>query len=228
MKVQALVFPGFTFIDLAAPMQAFSLLPEFESQIVWQEKGAVDSDGGVSVNATHDFSNAWINPDILFVPGNTVSLFAQLEDERTIDFVADRGGRAKWVTSVCNGSLLLGAAGLLHGYAAASYWYTREYLSHFGAIPTADRVVIDRNRVTGGGMTAGLDFGLTMLGHLLGEPMGRVSELLFEYAPQPPYGTGRPELAPAETLQTALGIVGKLMPVERIQSLKVRPAPAAV
>jgi cyclohexyl-isocyanide hydratase len=225
MKVLSLAFPGFTFIDLAGPMQAFSLLPEFESQVVWQQKGDVASDGGVTIRATHDFSDAWRDPDILFVPGNTLALFGQLEDDRTLDFLASRGSRAGWVASVCNGSLLLGAAGLLHGYKAASYWYTREYLAHFGAQPVADRFVIDRNRATGGGMTAGIDFGLSILGHLMGEDAGRVFELLFEYAPQPPFGTGRPELAPEATLQTARGLCRQLMPVERIKDLKVRPAP---
>lgn len=196
MKVLALAFPGFTFIDLAGPMQAFMMLPGFSSQIVWHSKGIVDSDAGVSVQATEDFGSCWKDPDILFVPGNSIHLFKQLQDDRTIDFIADVGSRAKWITSVCNGSLLLGAAGLLKGYKAASYWYTREHLSLFGAIPTDARYVIDRNRGTGGGMTAGIDFGLAMVGQLAGEPVGRVAELAFEYAPQPfrnrSTGAGRP------------------------------------
>src|ERR1700724_2586209 len=161
MKILSLVFPGFTFIDLAAPIQALMMLPEAKSQVVWQK-------------------------NILFVPGNSLGLFKLLQDDRTLDFIADIGSRATWVTSVCSGSLLLGAAGLLKGYKAASHWYTREQLSLFGAIPTDARYVIDRNRATGGGMTAGVDFGLAMAGQILGEPAGRTFELLFEYAPQPP------------------------------------------
>src|SRR5258705_4041770 len=107
MKVLSLVFPGFTLIDLAAPMQAFAMLPEFESQIVWQEKGFVDSDAGVQVMATVDFESCWKNPDIFFVPGNALSLFKQLKDDRTVDFVAAARSRAHWVNSVCNGSVLL-------------------------------------------------------------------------------------------------------------------------
>lgn len=225
MKVLALVFPGMTNIDLAGPLQALSLLPDFQAQIVWQEKGAVPTDAGVDVRATHDFGDCWREPDIFFVPGNTRALFAQLEDARTVDFVADRGSRAQWVTSVCNGSLLLGAAGLLHGYKAASYWYTREHLAHFGAVPTAGRIVIDRNRATGGGMTAGVDFGLALAGHLLGAETGRLFELLFEYAPEPPYGTGRPELADASTVAQARALLRDLMPVERIARVTPRSAP---
>ncbi|MFC3227511.1 DJ-1/PfpI family protein [Marinibaculum pumilum] len=226
MKVLSFVFPGFTFIDLAAPMQAFGMLPDVQCQTVWHEKGPVPSDAGVTVLASHGLEDCWQDPDILFVPGNTKALFAQLEDDRTLDFVADRGARAGWVTSVCNGSLLLGAAGLLQGYRAASYWYARESLALFGAIPTDARVVIDRNRATGGGMTAGVDFGIAMIGQIMGEEAGRLFELLFEYAPEPPFGTGRPELAPAETLAAARGQLAELMPLERLQAVRDRRQPA--
>jgi cyclohexyl-isocyanide hydratase len=222
MKVLSLVFPGFTFIDLAGPMQAFMMLPGFSSQVVWQAKGDVESDAGASVRATEDFRSCWKDPDILFVPGNTLSLFKQLQDDQTLDFIADVGSRAKWVTSVCNGSLLLGAAGLLKGYQAASYWYTRDHLRLFGAIPTDARYVIDRNRATGGGMTAGIDFGLAMVGHIAGEPVGRVAELCFEYAPKPPFGTGRPEIADPATLAQATEIVKQLMPVHELEGVRTR------
>ena len=220
MKILSLVFPGFTFVDLAAPMQAFLMLPEAKSQIAWQKKGIVASDAGVDVHATEDFHSCWKDPDILFVPGNTLALFKQLRDDRTLDFIADVGSRATWVASVCNGSLLLGAAGLLKGYRAASHWYTREQLSLFGAIPTDARYVIDRNRATGGGMTAGLDFGITMIGSILGEPAGRILELLFEYAPQPPFGTGRPELADPNTLAAATKTLKELMPIHELEGIR--------
>jgi len=220
MKILSLVFPGFTFVDLAAPMQAFLMLPEAKSQIAWQKKGIVASDAGVDVHATEDFHSCWKDPDILFVPGNTLALFKQLRDDRTLDFIADVGSRATWVASVCNGSLLLGAAGLLKGYRAASHWYTREQLSLFGAIPTDARYVIDRNRATGGGMTAGVDFGIAMIGRILGEPTGRIFELLFEYAPQPPFGTGRPELADPNTLAGAVKTLKELMPVHELEGIR--------
>jgi cyclohexyl-isocyanide hydratase len=222
MKVLAVAFPGFTFVDLAGPMQAFMMMPGFSSQVAWHSKGVIDSDAGVSVQATDDFGSCWKDPDILFVPGNTVSLFKLLQDDRTLDIIANLGSRAKWITSVCNGSLLLGAAGLLKGYKAASYWYTREYLSLFVAIPTDARCVIDRNRATGGGMTAGIDFGLAMVGQIAGEATGRVAELSFEYAPQPPFGTGRPELADPATLAQTTEIVKHLMPVEQLEGVRAR------
>jgi len=211
-KVLSLVFPGFTLIDLAGPMQAFSLLPEFSSQLVWKQAGPVPSDAGVTVSATHSFDDCWDAPDILFVPGNTKALFALLEDEATKAFLARIGAKAGWVTSVCNGSLLLAASGLLDGYEAGCYWYARDKLADLGAIPNRARVVIDRNRATGGGMTAGLDFGLRMVGEIAGPEMGAMAELLFEYAPEPPYGTGRPELCDAELVARARGILADLMP----------------
>ncbi|MFF2523503.1 type 1 glutamine amidotransferase family protein [Streptomyces liangshanensis] len=110
---------------------------------------------------------------------------------------------------MCNGSLLLGTAGLLRGYESASYWYTRDLLKNYGAVPKPDRVVIDRNRVSGGGVTAGVDFGLTLLGVLQGEEFGKFAELSFEYAPEPPFGTGRPELADAATLQRTTAVLEK-------------------
>jgi cyclohexyl-isocyanide hydratase len=119
---------------------------------------------------------------------------------------------AGWITSVCNGSLLLGAAGLLKGFRAGCYWYTRDQLALFGAIPDPSRVVFDRNRATGGGMTAGVDFGLALVGKLVGEDTGRLFELLFEYAPDPPFKVGRPELAPPPLLGAARDMLSTLMP----------------
>jgi cyclohexyl-isocyanide hydratase len=212
MKVLAVAFPGMTLIDLVAPLQALSVIPGFESQIAWKTRGTVSSDAGISVVATHSFSEAWVEPDVLFVPGNTNALCKLLSDDETINFVSKAGQGAGWVTSVCNGSLLLGAAGLLKGYRAGCYWYTREQLRLFGAEPDSARVVFDRNRATGGGMTAGVDFGLALLGKLAGEDTGRLFELLFEYAPEPPYMVGRPELAQAELVQAAENILQGLMP----------------
>jgi len=115
------------------------------------------------------------------------------------------------VCSVCTGSLLLGGAGLLRGYRAAVHWGAREALSQFGAEPSNERVCIDRNRLTGGGITAGIDFGIAVAGHWAGENTGRLIELVMEYAPQPPYRTGRPDLADAETLAAARAAMQQAM-----------------
>jgi cyclohexyl-isocyanide hydratase len=134
-----------------------------------------------------------------------------LGDSKALAFLADRGSRARWVCSVCTGSLLLGAAGLLRGYRAAVHWGAREVLSQFGADPSNERVCIDRNRLTGAGITSGVDFGIKVAGQWAGEDMGRLIELIMEYAPQPPYGTGRPDLADPQTLTAARAALQQAM-----------------
>lgn len=211
MKVLAMVYPGMTLLDLVGPIQAWSFLPGYEVQFAWHRPGSVPTDCGLSVNATHSFDTAWTDPDVLVVGGGAKPTLDLIGDSAAIAFLADRGSRARWVCSVCTGSLLLGAAGLLKGYRASVHWGARESLSQFGAEPSNERVCIDRNRLTGGGITAGVDFGITVAGHWAGEGMGKVIELIMEYAPQPPYGTGRPDLADAQTLAAARAALEQAM-----------------
>jgi cyclohexyl-isocyanide hydratase len=203
MKVLALVYPGMTLLDLVGPLQAWSFLPGYEVQYAWHHSGPVLTDCGLSVQATKRFEDAWTDPDVLIVGGGAKPTVDLLGDSAAIAFLADRGERARWVCSVCTGSLLLGAAGLLQGYRAATHWGVREALTQFGAELSNERVCVDRNRLTGGGITAGVDFGITVAGLWAGESTARVIELIMEYAPQPPYGTGRPDLADAQTLAAA-------------------------
>lgn len=200
MKIQMLVYPGMTPLDLIGPAQAWVRMPDAELQYVWKEAGPIPTDAGLSVVATVGYADAWEAPDILFVPGGETPSFDLVEDDETIRFLASRGAKATWVTSVCTGSLLLGAAGLLTGYKATSHWLVRDELAQFGAFPTPGRWVVDRNRATGGGVTAGIDFGLMLVGLLVGEPRARVTQLMMEYAPQPPYLSGTPEEALPETV----------------------------
>jgi cyclohexyl-isocyanide hydratase len=211
MKVLALVYPGMTLLDLVGPLQAWSFLPGYEVQYAWHRSGAVPTDCGLSVQATNSFADAWTDPAVLVVGGGAKPTLDLLGDSTAIAFLADRGSRARWVCSVCTGSLLLGAAGLLRGYRAAVHWGAREALNQFGAEPSSERVCVDRNRLTGGGITAGVDLGIAVAGYWAGESMGRVIELIMEYAPQPPYGTGRPDLADAQTLAAARAALQQAM-----------------
>lgn len=215
MKLQFIVWPDFTLADLVGPLQVLTQLPGAETQIVWKAPGPVVSDTGVAVVATHSLSDAWKDVDLIMVPGGGGTM-DRLHDDETLEFLADRGSRAGWVTSVCTGSLVLGVAGLLDGYEAASHWYTNNLLSRFGAIPRDARVVIDRNRVTGGGVTAGVDFGITMLAEIEGEQFAKTAELLIEYAPDPPFGTGRPELADQVTYQIAVDRLESVFPLDAV------------
>jgi cyclohexyl-isocyanide hydratase len=136
--------------------------------------------------------------DVLFVPGGVPGTLTMMEDKEVLDFLADRGSRAKWVTSVCTGSLILGAAGLLKGYKATSYWATLDVLPTFGATPVKRRVVTDRNRITGGGVTAGLDFGLDLIARLRSPEYAQAVQLYLEYDPAPRFNAGSPAKAPRE------------------------------
>lgn len=132
--------------------------------------------------------------DMIFVPGGPGST-ALMEDAAVLDFLREHGATAQWVTSVCTGALVLGAAGLLAGFRAATHWSAMDLLPMFGATPVRERVVIDRNRMTGGGVTAGIDFGLTLIARIWGEDQAKLIQLGTEYNPAPPFSAGSPDTA---------------------------------
>lgn len=212
MKIACFLYPQFTSIDMIGPITAWHFAPGVEFEFIAAQTGPIVTDTGLAFVATHDYQSASANPDVVFVPGGGLPTFEALQDDALLDAIARAGAHAQWITSVCTGSLLLGAAGLLNGYRSACHWYARPWLEQFGAIPDPARVVIDRNRASGGGVTAGLDFGLRMAAEWGGEPAGRLVELVMEYAPEPPFQTGRPELADEMTLATARGMLTSLMP----------------
>ncbi len=219
MLIQALIYPHFTTLDLIGALQPLSMLPDAQVQIVWRETGEVPTDCGASLVANASFTTAAAKPDVLLVPGGGTPSVDMLEERDVMEFLARQGQDAQWIVSVCTGALLLGQAGLLKGYRAASHWAVIETLDAFGATPVSERVVIDRNRCTGGGVTAGVDIGLTMAGLLTGDPVGKVIELVLEYNPAPPFGTGHPSIADAGTLALARERAGTVMPVERIRRI---------
>lgn len=195
-RIALLIYPQFTALDMVGPHYMLSSLMGATVHVVARTKEPVTSDAGLVFMPSASFDDCPADLDILFAPGGTNGTLAAMQDEATIAFLKDRGARAKYVTSVCTGSLLLGAAGLLQGYRATSHWLTRPALAHFGAIPTEARVVRDRNRVTGAGVTSGLDFGLSLLGTLRDATYAQGVQLLAEYDPQPPYHAGSPGRAP--------------------------------
>lgn len=201
MKIQMFIYPGMTLLDLVGPLQTWSSWPGAEIQIVAQSTGSVPTDCGLSVNATHSFDQAWSDPDILFVPGGTEGTFALLDNEDVLTFLEQQGSNAGWITSVCTGSIVLAAAGLLNGYRATTHWMAKDMLPAFGVEVGEGRWVIDRNRASGGGVTAGIDFGLALMAHVSGdEKLAQQVQLAMEYSPSPPYSSGTPEEAPPEIL----------------------------
>ena len=222
MRILAALFPGFTALDLIGPTNCWALMPDVQIQLAALREGPVKSDFGAEIIATHDLSNCVQDPDVLLMPGGGRGVFEVMQDDRFLDHVARIGAQARWVTSVCTGSLILGKAGLLRGYKAACYWYCREQLRKFGAEPIDERVVIDRNRATGGGVTAGIDFALQMIGTWAGPAAGQQAELAIEYAPRPPFGTGRPESAPPEIVDAVNAILSREMPSDLIDRAAMR------
>ena len=197
-EIAMLIYPGMTALDLIGPHFMFGSLMGAKIHLVAKSLAPVTSDTGVTITPTATFRTCPRDLTVPFTPGGTDGTLATAADPETRAFMADRGARAKYVTSVCSGSLILGAAGLLQGYKATSHWSVRDVLAGFGAIPTDARVVRDRNRITGAGVTAGLDFGLTMVAELRDRIYAECCQLMGEYDPDPPFYAGSMKTAPAE------------------------------
>ena len=202
--IAMLVHPKMFALDLIGPLTVFNLL-RCRVMLVWKDKTPCMTDIRLPIAATHTFHEVPREVDVLFVPGGRMGTVQCMNDPEVMTFLADRGSRAKWVTSVCTGSLALAAAGLLKGYDATSHWQVASFLPRMGARHVNKRVVIDRNRMTGGGVTAGIDFGLTLAAYLKDEEAARRVQLILEYAPEPPFRNGTPEEAGPERVAAMTG-----------------------
>lgn len=207
-KIAMLLYPGFTALDLVGPQYFFASLMGATVHLVAKHRSPVMTDTGIAVVPTTTLEECPGDLDVLFVPGSGNGVLDAMEDRTLVAFLEDSGARAKWVTSVCTGSLLLARAGLLTGYRATGHWISRDLLSEFGAIPVNERVVRDRNRMTGAGVSAGLDLGLAMTAALRDRAYAEGVQLLAEYAPQPPFDAGSPQTAPKETV----ALIGGMFP----------------
>ena len=198
-RVVFLVYPNVTQLDLTGPAQVLSRLSNARVDLAWKTRDPVQTDSGFALLPTATLDEVE-QADILCVPGG-FGCVDVMEDEEALGWVRSIGEGAQWVTSVCTGSLILGAAGLLRGYRATSHWAWRNYLELFGAEPVAERVVFDRNRVTGGGVTAGIDFALALMAAIEGEDYARAVQLGLEYDPHPPFDSGTPDKAGEQLVQ---------------------------
>lgn len=222
LSIALVPYPGMFLQDLVGPLTMFEALMDRDIHLVWKDTKPIALGPSITVTPTTTFANCPAQLDVLFVPGGVPGTFAMMEDPDVLSFLADRGRSAKYVTSVCTGSLILGAAGLLRGYRATSYWSTREVLSILGAIPTDGRVVVDRNRITGGGVTAGLDFGLTIVAALRSRAYAEAVQLYVEYDPAPPFSAGSPNTAPPASRQFLDDMFGPLVDVARETARRAR------
>jgi len=222
LQIAMLVYPGMTALDLVAPQTIFTELMGTRVELVWKAKETVISDSGIPIVPTMTFADCPAEPDIVFVGGGTKGTWALMNDPAVIEFLQSRGAKAKLVTSVCTGSLVLGAAGLLNGYKATSHWVARDLLPLFGATPVNARVVEDRNRITGAGVTAGMDFALRIATRLRGEEYAQALQLANEYDPQPPFKSGNPQEATPKVRDFVTGYYAPAVAEARVQAMKAR------
>ncbi len=201
MNIGFLLFPRLTQLDLTGPYEVLSRVRSAKVHLVWKYTDPIESDRGLVLQPTTTFFDC--PPlDIICVPGGPGQVDL-MDDSETLEFLRAQAAHAKWITSVCTGSLILGAAGLLTGYQATSHWASRDQLSLFGAEPVDSRVVVDRNRITGAGVTAGIDFALQLVAQAAGEAAAHEIQLAIEYEPSPPFWSGSPQHASADLVADA-------------------------
>lgn len=188
------IFPGMTQLDMTGPYQVFSMMPDTHVLLLWKTLEPVTTSEGMTILPTVTFNDC-PSLDVLCVPGGAIGQVEMMQDAEMLEFLRQQGKTAKYITSVCTGSLILAAAGLLQGYRAACHWAFRDQLGMLGVEVGTERVVVDRDRITGGGVTAGIDFGLVLAGKLCGEETAKMIQLLLEYNPAPPFNAGSPESA---------------------------------
>jgi cyclohexyl-isocyanide hydratase len=199
LSVGMILFPNFTQLDLTGPYEVFARLPGARVYLIGDGLAPVRTEHGLTISVDNTFDGAPAL-DIICVPGGP-GVDAMMENEKLLAFLQSRASSAQYVTSVCTGALVLGAAGLLRGYRATTHWLSRDILELFGAEVVDERVVIDRDRVTGGGVTAGVDFGLTIAARLFGATVAQSIQLMLEYCPAPPFNSGSVTTAPTAVVQ---------------------------
>ena len=190
------IFPDLTQLDFTGPLQVLSRLPQSATHIVAKSESPVPSDCGLGLVPTHTFANC-PSLDLLCVPGGSYGVVRAIGDRETIDFVRRQAAGAKYVTSVCTGAFILGVAGILKGRRATTHWAFTDLLPLVGATHEKSRVVKDGNVITAGGVTSGIDFGLSVVAEIAGETTAQIVQLGIEYDPAPPFDSGHPDRAPA-------------------------------
>ncbi|HEX8596196.1 MAG TPA: DJ-1/PfpI family protein [Pseudomonas sp.] len=201
VHIGLLVFPDVQQLDLTGPYEVFASLPGVTVHLLWKNLDPLFASTGLALIPTQTYDDCPVL-DVLCIPGGR-GIDALLEDEQTLAFIQRQAATVKYLGSVCTGALVLGAAGLLQGRRATTHWASHDLLQAFGAIAVHERVVRDGNLLTGGGVTAGIDFALTLASELFDELHAQTVQLQLEYAPAPPFSAGHPDAAPAQVLARA-------------------------
>lgn len=213
LQIGLLLFPDVTQLDLTGPWEVFARTPGVECHLIWKDLQPVRSDRGLSILPTTSFADC--PPlDVICVPGGPGQI-ALMSDDVTLNFLRQQADQAKWVTSVCTGSLVLGAAGLLKGYRATSHWSSIDQLALLGAEPVSQRVVRDRNRISGAGVTSGIDFALTLVAEIAGDAVAKSVQLQMEYDPEPPFTSGSPHTASPQEVEQARAKMAEFLATRR-------------
>lgn len=213
MQIAIVLYPGFTALDFIGPYEVLRYLPDAEVRLVWHESGPVTADSGILViGATHSFAET-PSPDLILIPGGFSSM-EHARDEVLLEWVRRAHETAMWTTSVCSGSIILAAAGLLKGKRATSHWMALSALKALGVEAVGDqRIVVEKDDekgiVTAAGVSAGIDLALWLAGQIAGPDRAKVIQLSMEYDPQPPYDSGHTSKASATTRATATVLMGK-------------------
>jgi cyclohexyl-isocyanide hydratase len=202
MVIGMVLFPNLTQLDLTGPHEVFGRLPGTKVLLIAESIEPVKSDSGLWLRPDTTFENS-PQVDLLFVPGGR-GIFDAMQNKKLIGFLQKQAVNAKYITSVCTGSLVLAAAGLLNGYKATTHWLSLRLLKLFDVDVIEERVVIDRNRITGGGVTAGIDFGLYVVAKVFGEEVAKEVQLMMEYNPSPPFNSGSPKTADKEIVERVI------------------------
>jgi cyclohexyl-isocyanide hydratase len=218
-RIGMLIFPRLTQLDMTGPYEVLARLRNTTVDLVSRTRGPVTTDRGMQIVPTVTYSDC--PPlDVVLVPGGPGQQDL-MEDEATLEFLRKQAASAKYVTSVCTGSLVLGAAGLLKGKRATSHWAAVDHLALLGAIPVREKVVVDGHIVTGAGVTSGIDFALTLATILEGEQTAREIQLQIEYDPDPPYNSGSPNTAAPAIVEAVKARLARLNEERRVVAARV-------
>jgi cyclohexyl-isocyanide hydratase len=200
LQIGFLIYPDVIQLDVMGAYQVLAFPANIQVHLIWKTSSPILSNEGLTLTPTITFADC-LPLDVICVPGGGMGQAEVMKDSEILDFLKQQSKSAQYVTSVCTGSMILAAAGLLQGYKAACHWAFRDQLAMLGVEVLPQRVVIDRDRITAAGVTSGIDFGLTLLGLLCGEKVAKMAQLMMEYMPEPPFDAGAPETAGEEIVQ---------------------------
>lgn len=203
IQIGFLIYPGVIQLDVMGAYQVLDFPPNTHIHLIWKTLNPIVSNEGIPLTPTATLENCPLL-DVICVPGGGMGQVEVMKDPEILHFLKQQSATAQYVTSVCTGSMILATAGLLQGYKATCHWAFRDYLAALGVEVVPQRVVIDRNRITGAGVTSGIDFGLALLSMLCGEQIAKMTQLMMEYTPDPPFDAGTPETAGKEVVQALL------------------------